>query len=109
MFLDFIAFHGDVEVGRVQMSDDEFDDNGAPISESAIQYVEFEPRYQRAHIGIEVLRIASECLGAPLKVGNWSPFGDNPLLPSGRALMQKAVELGYVRAEDSNHWDLGYD
>lgn len=95
---DIVAYHGDSEVGRFRMIHVE----DADQPQHFVNVAAVAADYQKAGIGINMLRIASSHWGR-LTVENWADERElrlNPLLPPGRALMTKAVQLGYVWPEE---------
>ena len=95
---DIVAYHGETEIGRFQMI--HIEDADEP--KHFVNLAQISRDYQRAGIGLNMLRIASSRWGK-LTVENWQDERDlalNPLLPAGRALMTKAVKLGYVWPEE---------
>ncbi len=91
---DIVAYHDGAEVGRFQMIHDGL--------KHCVDLADVARDYRRAGIGLNMLRIASSRWGK-LTVENWRDgpeVGPNPLMPAGRALMTKAVRLGYVWPEE---------
>lgn len=91
---DVIAFDLCKKIGQLSIETIEYES----YSENIIFQIEICEAYRRAGIGINLLRIACNHYGQ-LRVGNWSPYGDNPLHAEGRALMEAGVKEGYVQAE----------